>query len=569
MSFKDFKKQLKAKKEQEETFRALNNSVTMWQKRRDSYAEKAKEGLKKGDETQYRTSVALLKNAMFNLAQTEDMLTNFTIARDMCEAQQLNKRYVTWFNSIMKEVCKTCQGVGAKTSGKLFEKALYKQTTVSQEMREMLQSNNAAFACSVNSLSDIDDADVRSLLETEMKKDDTDFDSALADIEKEILGGSSTRTVPQERLAEGGRPAPTPTVSPVQPTKPVAPVTPATPSASAKPIAPSAPEKPAAKPVETPVAKPAPEQKPAEKKNVSPEDAVLGEEGEEGKLEFSWEDLPVIGFSDIAGLDKVKEAVNIKVLLPLKHPEAFEGYEKKGGGGLCLYGPPGTGKTMIAAAIAHEIGAKFCSVKPSDLLKQGVGNTEKAVKTLFAEARQFPCAVIYFDEMDSIAPKVTRATHAKQLRSEFLAQLQGIDSYKKDKGNVLFLIAATNKPWDIDSAFLRPGRFGTRIYVGLPDAEAREYMINRHLQKLRTRGIVSISDDLDVQKVVEATNGFNGADISNLLDKMEEISLLRSVETGEKVISAEDLDKALEDVHSTVQSEDIQKLKEWRAENDA
>ncbi len=565
MSFKDFKKQLKAKKEQEETFRALNNAVASWQKRRDSYAEKAKECLKKGDESQYRTAVALLKNAMFNLAQTEDMLTNFTIARDMCEAQHLNKRYVTWFNSIMKDVCKTCESVGVKASGKLFEKALYKQTTVSQEMREMLQSNNMAFACSVNTLSDVDDADVRSLLETELKKDDVDFDTALSDMEKEFLGDATTKAEPKQKLAEGGRSTPTPTISPVQPVQPTQPTQPVQPKS--QPVQPVQPVQPKSQPVE-PVQPVQPVEK-AEKKNLSPEDAVLGEDGEDGKLEFSWEDLPVIGFSDIAGLDKVKEAVNIKVLLPLKHPEAFEGYEKKGGGGLCLYGPPGTGKTMIAAAIAHEIGAKFCSVKPSDLLKQGVGNTEKAVKTLFAEARQFPCAVIYFDEMDSIAPKVTRATHAKQLRSEFLAQLQGIDSYKKDKGNVLFLIAATNKPWDIDSAFLRPGRFGTRIYVGLPDEAAREYMINRHLQKLRNRGIVSISDDLDVQKVVEATNGFNGADISNLLDKMEEISLLRSVETGAKVISAEDLEKALEDVHSTVQSEDIQKLKEWRAENDA
>ena len=89
-----------------------------------------------------------------------------------------------------------------------------------------------------------------------------------------------------------------------------------------------------------------------------------------------------------------------------------------------IQGPPGTGKTMIAAAIANEIGAKFCSVKPSDLLNQGAGNTEKAVRSLFAQARSFPVAVIYFDEMDSISPKSTKSQYAKQLRSEFLAQLQ-------------------------------------------------------------------------------------------------------------------------------------------------
>jgi len=123
-SFRDFKKQLQAKKAQEETYRSLENAVSLWKKRRDSYADRAKEGLKKGDESLYRTSVALLKNAMFNLAQTEDMLTNFSIARDMCEAQQLNKKYINWFNNTMKEVCKTCDSIGVKQSGKVFEKAL-------------------------------------------------------------------------------------------------------------------------------------------------------------------------------------------------------------------------------------------------------------------------------------------------------------------------------------------------------------------------------------------------------------------------------------------------------------
>jgi SpoVK/Ycf46/Vps4 family AAA+-type ATPase len=224
---------------------------------------------------------------------------------------------------------------------------------------------------------------------------------------------------------------------------------------------------------------------------------------------------------------------------------------------------------MIAAAIAKEIGAKFCSVKPSDLLQQGAGNTERAVRTLFKQARKFPCAVIYFDEMDSISPKSTKSQYAKQLRSEFLAQLQGIESYGKDTGNILFLICATNKPWDIDSAFLRPGRFGTKIYVGLPDDGAREYMINKRLTKLINRGVVDVHGDIDVSKVVDATSGFNGADITNFLDKIEEISIIRGIRTGEKFISNADFEKALEEVHSSVQTEDLIKLKEWRAENDS
>ena len=292
------------------------------------------------------------------------------------------------------------------------------------------------------------------------------------------------------------------------------------------------------------------------------------EEAIGSELKFEWDNLPAIGFDDIAGLESVKEAVRVKVLLPLKNPEVFEGYVRKSGGGLLLYGPPGTGKTMIAAAIANEIGAKFCSVKPSDLLNQGAGNTEKAVRALFAEARQFPCAVIYFDEMDSISPKSTKSQYARQLRSEFLAQLQGVEEYGKQKNNILFLIAATNKPWDIDSAFIRPGRFGIRVYVGLPDAPAREYMVSHRLEKIKKGGIVSIADDVDLTAIVESTNGFNGADITNLLDRVEEISALEGLKTGTKRIDQKCFDEALSQITSSVQSEDIEKLLDWKTRNE-
>jgi transitional endoplasmic reticulum ATPase len=171
--------------------------------------------------------------------------------------------------------------------------------------------------------------------------------------------------------------------------------------------------------------------------------------------------------------------------------------------------------------------------------------------------------------MDSISPKNTRSQYAKQLRSEFLSQLQGIESYGKDTGNILFLICATNKPWDIDSAFLRHGRFGTKIYVGLPDQPAREYMINKRLGKIKAKGIVSVAEDINVAEVAEQTNGFNGADITNLLDHIEEISIFRAMTSGEKTIIKDDFEAALKDIHSSVQTDDLVKLKEWRSENDA
>lgn len=315
------------------------------------------------------------------------------------------------------------------------------------------------------------------------------------------------------------------------------------------------------------------DEKAVEKENeITPEEAVLKGDAsstENGEYMFDWNSLPIITFDDVAGLKEVKETVEVKVLLPLKNPSAFEGYAKKNGGGLLLYGPPGTGKTMIAAAIANEIGAKFCSVKPSDLLHQGAGNTEKAVRALFSQARKFPCAVIYFDEMDSIAPKDTRSQYAKQLRSELLSQLQGVESYGEESGNILFLVAATNKPWDMDSAFLRPGRFGTRVYVGLPDKEARRYIVDKRFKKIIDKGIVRVNADLDKDAIVDKTEGFNGSDLTNLLDKIEEFSIIRGVRTGEKFICNQDVIDALEEVNSSVQRSDIEKLMTWKADNDS
>lgn len=308
------------------------------------------------------------------------------------------------------------------------------------------------------------------------------------------------------------------------------------------------------------------EKKQPEKEEKTPENEYLS--GTSGKFTFEWDELPTINFDDIAGLKEVKEEVNVKVLMSIKNPEIFEGYDKTSGGGLLLYGPPGTGKTMIAAAIANEIGAKFCSVKPSDLLSVGVGNSEKAVRRLFDEARRFDVAVIYFDEIDSITPKSTKSQYARQLRSEFLAQLQGIEAYSnKNEGKILYLIAATNKPWDVDSAFLRPGRFGTKIYVGLPDADARKYMINKKLDKINKKGVVKISNDIDVEELVQLTRGFNGADISNLLDKTIEIAAVRCINNSIKNIVKEDFEKSLEKITSSVQIEDIIKLDVWKKEN--
>ncbi len=169
--------------------------------------------------------------------------------------------------------------------------------------------------------------------------------------------------------------------------------------------------------------------------------------------------------------------------------------------------------------------------------------------------------------MDLIAQKNTKSSYSRQLRSELLSQLQGIESYGKDTGNLMFLIAATNKPWDVDSAFVRPGRFGTKVYVGLPDDEARKYLISSRFNKIRNKGIVTINDDVDIDNFVECTNGFNGSDLTNILDRIDEISAIRGVRTDNKYICQADINKALLEIHSSVQSDDIDKLITWKEQN--
>lgn len=285
------------------------------------------------------------------------------------------------------------------------------------------------------------------------------------------------------------------------------------------------------------------------------------------QFRFNWNNKPEVSFDDVAGLEDVKTEVRRKVLNPLLHPEMYEGYDKRNGGGLLLFGPPGTGKTMIAAAIAKEIGAKFCSLGPSDILSTGVGNSEKAVARLFEEARSYDCAIIFFDEIESLCPVSTHAQHARQIRSELLRQIQGLDSYGKENNKILFIIAATNKPWDIDPAFVRPGRFGIRVYVGLPDSNARRYMIESKLNKIRNNGLVSVSDDIDIESIVEMTEGYNGSDIAYLLEEVQEISIDRLSQSNEKIIKYDDFINALNKVVSSVQPNDIKKIEEWKEIN--
>jgi len=197
MSYRKFKKELNQKREEQGVMNSLNNTLSKLEKKRDDYAEKAKDELKKGNKSQYSAYVALLKNAMFNIAQTRDMIANYTIAVDLREMQNLNSSFLKSLNSIMKDVYKTSKSMHISASQKLFNKALYKQNYTAVELQQLLKNNNLAFESSVNSLSDISDADVRDVLENEIKKDERDVDEMLTRLENEF----SVQSQPQ-RITE-------------------------------------------------------------------------------------------------------------------------------------------------------------------------------------------------------------------------------------------------------------------------------------------------------------------------------------------------------------------------------
>lgn len=264
-----------------------------------------------------------------------------------------------------------------------------------------------------------------------------------------------------------------------------------------------------------------------------------------------------ISLDDVAGLKEAKEEIRRLIIEPRKHPEIYEKFKKKKGGGILLYGVPGTGKTMFAQAIATELDAAFFSVKCSDIASKWFGDSEQNVKRLFDEARKHPCSIIFFDEFEALgAKRDSNSTVMKRLVPELLAQMQGFEKCE----STLLVIAATNRPWDIDSAFLRPGRFNTSIYVPLPDEEARRTIIKKQLEG------IPLVDNFNVEKVVDITDKFNGSDVTEFCDKLKDYALQRTIESGvESKVTNEDVDLTAQRVHSSVQIDDIKKIAKYQA----
>lgn len=269
-----------------------------------------------------------------------------------------------------------------------------------------------------------------------------------------------------------------------------------------------------------------------------------------------------ITFKDVAGLTDVKEEILYNVIEPLKNPELAKSYNIKPGAKILLYGPPGTGKTFIARAIAGEINAEFYSINCQDLISKYMGESSKQIDLLFEEAEKNKKAIIFFDEFDSLASKRESdngsATDAEM--SRFVATfLTKVDGFKKPKDcEMLLLIAATNRPWAIDSAMLRGGRFDTQIYVGLPDLDARIFLIQKEFKNVQLK-------DFDSNYLADKLSGYNGADIVSTCRKIKQLAYRRAIKSGEfEAIDMNDVEEALHELRPSLSDYDAKRFEDFK-----
>jgi AAA+ superfamily predicted ATPase len=265
--------------------------------------------------------------------------------------------------------------------------------------------------------------------------------------------------------------------------------------------------------------------------------------GEQPWWEAEW---PELTLADVGGMEKVKQRLNVAFLGPLRNPELRRAYGKSLRGGLLLYGPPGCGKTFIARATAGEMKAKFMGVGLSDVLDMWLGQSEKHLHETFETARRNAPCVLFFDELDALGQKRTNLRMhgpTRNLVNQLLAEMDGVATNNEG----VFILGATNHPWDVDSAMLRPGRFDRMLLVLPPDQEARHSIVRYHLQDKPAQ--------VDLELVAAHTEDFSGADLAHLCESATEIAMEESMQTGRvRSITTADFQRALKDVRPSTRA---------------
>merc|ERR1712038_701892 len=231
---------------------------------------------------------------------------------------------------------------------------------------------------------------------------------------------------------------------------------------------------------------------------------------------------PNVKWADIAGLEAAKDSLKETVILPTRFPQLFTG-KRRPFKGILLYGPPGTGKSYLAKAVATEADSTFFSVSSSDLVSKWQGESERLVKNLFEMARESDGgrAIVFIDEVDSLCGSRSEgeSDSSRRIKTEFLVQMDGVG---KNSSNVLVL-GATNVPWELDAAIRR--RFEKRVYIPLPEKEARAYMVKLHLGDTPNP-----LKEKDYDKLGEITEGASGSDIKVLVKE----ALMQPLRTCQK-----------------------------------
>ena len=268
---------------------------------------------------------------------------------------------------------------------------------------------------------------------------------------------------------------------------------------------------------------------------------------------------PDITFDDIAGMEDAKRIINEMVLYPMQSPEKARALGLNPGGGVLLFGPPGTGKTMLGKAIAGALDAPFYYASGADLRSKWYGESEQRLSQLLKAAKAQPVAVVFLDEVESLLPKRTEGSHAADNRvvTQFLSDLGGF----KDSPNLLLVLGATNKPWAIDEAVFRTGRFDEKVYIGPPDLPAREKILEINLASAR------VADGIDLRSIAEGMEGASGSDVAAVVSAAKRAALGRAIhDDADPVLTEDDFAEARKRIPLSITDEILAPYKKFMDE---
>jgi SpoVK/Ycf46/Vps4 family AAA+-type ATPase len=273
---------------------------------------------------------------------------------------------------------------------------------------------------------------------------------------------------------------------------------------------------------------------------------------------------PNVAWDDVAGLVAAKSALREAIILPMVRPDLFKG-ARKPWKGIMLFGPPGCGKTLIAKAVATECDATFFNVSAAAIISKWLGESEKLVKELFEAAKEKMPSLVFIDEVDSIATERAAGEHdaLRRVKTQLMQAMDGVTSKAEDR---IVVLGATNIPWEIDAAFRR--RFEKRIYVPLPDLEARQAIF-----KIHTKG-VEHAPEVNFEELAMLSEGYSGADIALIcreaimmpVRELDAAGALTDTSVQVRHVAKGDFTLAMEKIRPSVSSGELLRFDEWFAE---